>query len=99
MFRKTLLIAALALSAALPGLARADGEAAGSNITETLRPAQSLGENAMRSAGLPRLEVIAGMERPVAVYDGPSTQQNYAAPSTNLRVTPTFEGSYRTERN
>jgi hypothetical protein len=97
MFRKTLLIAALALSATA-GLARAEGEGGAGNVAETLRPIASLGENAMAAAGQPRLVVIAGMDRPVVVYDGPSTQ-NYAAPSTTLRVVPTFEGSYRTERN
>lgn len=97
MFRKTLLIAALALSATA-GLARAEGENPNGHIAGAFRPAESFGENAMALAGIPRVEVIAGMERPVVIYDGPSSQ-NYAAPSTKLHVTPNDNGSYMTLRD
>jgi len=95
MFRKTLLIAALALTA-MGGLniARAEGEGETSNITQTLRPAAQPGQNTMGGAGVPSLEVIAGMDRPVVVYTGPSTQ-NDAAPGP-LHVVPTDNGSFST---
>jgi hypothetical protein len=99
MFRKTVLVAALALAAVsgVAGIARAEGESTSSNIAETLAPSRSFGQNAMALAGVPRVEIIAGMERPVVLYDGPSTQ-NFAAPSRTLRVVPNDNGSYSTVR-
>ncbi|MBY0336542.1 MAG: hypothetical protein K2X11_08005 [Acetobacteraceae bacterium] len=96
MFRKTVLLAAIALSATL-GVARAEGNDARDNTAETLRPAASAPANTMEAGRGARIEVIAGMERPVVVYDQAQPQaQNFAAPGT-LRVTPTDGGSFSTE--
>jgi hypothetical protein len=94
MFRKSALIAALALSA-VAGLARAEGNDSRDNTRETLRPAASAPANTMEAGRGARLEVIAGMERPVVVYEGQQTQ-NFAAPGT-LTVTPTDNGSFSTQ--
>jgi predicted dienelactone hydrolase len=70
---------------------------AAADVAKTPRAAASFGENAMALGGVPRLEVIAGMERPVVVYDGPSAQ-NFAPPSTRLRLVPNHNGSLSTLR-
>ncbi len=99
MFRKTVFAAALALAAVAGAAptARADGDSSTTNIAETLQPAAAFGANAMALGGLPRIEVIAGMEGSVVVYDGP-TAQNFAAPAARLRVVPNDNGSFSTLR-
>jgi hypothetical protein len=95
MFRTSLLIAALALSAAV-GVAHANDGAADGNVAETLRPAASA-SNSMAGDPGARIEVIAGSDRAVVVYSG-SRNQNFAAPG-RLVVTPTDGGSFVTSHD
>lgn len=89
MFRKTILLAALALPLAA-GLARAEGEQATSNIAQTLSVAPAPTQSGLGASPV----VVAGMERLTVTY-GTDAAQRLATGGTP-RLTTYGDGTWHT---